>query len=300
MYNLEPKIHNTAMMQVSYYHKKKKDVVEIYNPLFHNSYDKIYAFSIFQYTAKSYVTGDMIKGGTGFDVQTKLPKEIESSCLDYSIFPHCKTSYIWFSRGCIRDCPFCIVRQKEGYIYPVKPKNLNPDGDFITVMDNNFFASPKWKESITQLKEWRQPVDFQGVDARLLTNEMCYELNNFTHYKQIKIAWDNPTENILPKLRTITKIIKPRKLMCYVLIGYWSTQKEDLFRVEKLRDLHIDPFVMPYDKKDRYQKDFARWVNNKAVFKTVKWSEYLNKNPAIQKEVKLSHYLNYFERVDVK
>lgn len=45
-------------------------------------------------------------------------------------------------------------------------------------------------------------------------------------------------------------------------------------RVEKLRELKIDPFVMPYNKKDKYQKSFARWVNHKAIFKTVKWRDY--------------------------
>ena len=44
--------------------------------------------------------------------------------------------------------------------------------------------------------------------------------------------------------------------------------------IEQLKELKIDPFVMPYDKSDSYQKDFARWVNHKAVFKTVKWQDY--------------------------
>ena len=46
LYNLEPKIVNTAMMQVSQYHKKQGDTVETYYPLYHNSYDKVYAFSL--------------------------------------------------------------------------------------------------------------------------------------------------------------------------------------------------------------------------------------------------------------
>jgi hypothetical protein len=44
--------------------------------------------------------------------------------------------------------------------------------------------------------------------------------------------------------------------------------------IETLNSLKIDPFVMPYNKHDRYQKDFARWVNMKATFKTVKWADY--------------------------
>ena len=71
------------------------------------------------------------------------------------------------------------------------------------------------------------------------------------------------------------KHVKPYKIMCYVLIGYWSTPEQDLYRIEKLRELKIDPFVMPYNKSDPYQKRFARWVNHKAIFKTVKWIDYI-------------------------
>lgn len=56
LYNLEPKIFNTALMQVSYYHKHRGDQVEFYNHLEHDSYDKIYAFSLFTFTDKGYLT----------------------------------------------------------------------------------------------------------------------------------------------------------------------------------------------------------------------------------------------------
>ena len=271
---MEPHIENTAMMQVSRYHKDKGDAVELYNHLFHSSYDKVYAFSVFSFSDKSYVRSDMICGGTGFDIKTKLPSEIEKCELDYGIFQKCRTSYIWFSRGCPNRCPFCVVWKKEGNIIPVKPKNLNPKGKYITVQDNNFFANPNWKDAIKQLKEWDQPVDFQGVDARRLTDEMCHSLMELRHHKQIKIAWDNPKDRLLPNLERISRIIKPWRIMCYVLIGYWSTMEEDLFRVETLRNLGIDPFVMPFNKKDPYQRHFARWVNHKAIFGSCTWKEY--------------------------
>ena len=49
----------------------------------------------------------------------------------------------FFSRGCIRKCPFCLVREKEGYIRAVEPVELNPEGKWIEVLDNNFFANPQ-------------------------------------------------------------------------------------------------------------------------------------------------------------
>ena len=65
--------------------------------------------------------------------------------------------------------------------------------------------------------------------------------------------------------------------MCYVLIGYNSLPEEDLYRVEELRKLNIDPFVMPYNKKDKYQMNFARWVNRKELFKSCSFNEYNKK-----------------------
>ena len=63
--------------------------------------------------------------------------------------------------------------------------------------------------------------------------------------------------------------------MIYVLIGFDSTPKEDIYRVDKLREMRLDPFVMPFNRRDPYQRDFARWVNHKAIFKTVAWNEYI-------------------------
>ena len=194
LYNLEPNINNSAMMQVSQYHKMRGDEVEIYSPLYHDSYDKVYAFSLFDFTDKSYVRDDMIKGGTGFDITSRLPPEIEACNLDYSIFPNCDYSIIWFSRGCIRNCPFCVVRRKEGYIRPVEPKNLNPNGKFIKVMDNNFFANPNWRDAVQQLVEWDQPIDMQGFDIRLFDEEQGEALQSLKHRKAFKFAWDNPRE----------------------------------------------------------------------------------------------------------
>ena len=194
LYNLEPHIVNSAMMQVSQYYKNRGNLVESYSPLYHQSYDKIYAFSLFDFTDKGYVSKDMICGGTGFDIQSRLPKEIEDSDYDWSLYPDCDFSMIWFSRGCIRDCPFCVVRQKEGYIRSVAPKNLNPNGKYIKVMDNNFFANPNWRNAVNQLLEWNQPVDLQGFDIRLFDREQGEALQQLRHRKSFKFAWDNPRE----------------------------------------------------------------------------------------------------------
>lgn len=271
--NIEPKIFNTALMQISHYHKNQGDSVEWYDPLspLLNQYDKLYCSSLFTFTDKSNVPARAVCGGTGFDLTTTLPFDCD---LDYSIYPKCKTSYVWFTRGCKRKCPWCVVPEKEGDLHWVRRKQLNPNGRYITIMDNSLFANPMWEDVISWIGQ--MPVDIQGIDVRDITKEQCVALNSLRRWKnkQFKIAWDNPHKDLLPDLKLITKYIKPYKLMCYVLIGYYDEPEKDLHRISTLKSLKIDPYVMCIDRnKNRYQKKFQKWVNGFA-YKNVKWEDF--------------------------
>lgn len=266
---------NLALMKISSYHKRNGDSIEMATL---GNYDKLYVSKLFNFSdlnLNTLITADeTIIGGSGYDLNINLPPEIEVCDPDYSIYPMYDFSLQFYSRGCIRNCSFCIVRQKEGYIKTVKPMALNPNGNRIEVLDNNFFANPEWMFAVNDLMKTKQTVNLHGVDVRLMNEEQAYWLNKLKHHKQIHIAWDFPNLDLTPKIKEMTKYIKPYKIMCYVLIGYNSTPEQDLYRVEKLRELGVDPFVMPYNKSDKYQKKFARWVNHKAIFKTVRWSDY--------------------------
>ncbi len=123
LYNLEPQYVNTAMLQVAQYHYERGDLCEVYDHLNKDDYDLIYAFSIFDFTDKSMVPKNAICGGTGFNVLSRLPPEVEACDYDYSILqPDIDYSIVWFSRGCSRNCGFCVVPRKEGGIKQVKPK----------------------------------------------------------------------------------------------------------------------------------------------------------------------------------
>lgn len=268
--NIEPKIQNTAYMQIAYHHREKGDRVEWFNSDETSRYDQIYCSSLFDFTDKSNVPARAVCGGTGFDLTTKLPFDCD---LDYSLYPTCDRSFVWFSRGCIRNCDFCVVRDKEGKLKPAKPKNLNPNSKYVQVQDNNFFANPNWKKAIWQLWEWGQPVDFQGVDVRLLTPDMCSCLKYTRLASQLKIAWDNPARNLKGEIKELLRHVKPSKIMCYVLTGNGSTLEQDLMRVRELQALKIDIYIMCMDRKDPHQKKFQRWVNGHA-YRRVKWEEF--------------------------
>lgn len=272
--NLEPKIENTALMQISNFHKGHGDSVEWYSPLFYDDYDHIYGSSLFTFTKKPVLKPKMVVGGTGFNACSKLPPEIESSNLDYSIYPNCKTSYIWFSRGCNNHCPFCIVPTKEGKLTLEVPKNLNPNASRISVMDNSFTQLPKdaFHRAIMLLEDLGYPIDWQcGIDCRIVDEDKWNAIRGLRRYKQLRTAWDNPRENLLSNLEIMGDFFGKSALMVYVLIGFWSTPQEDLYRVKVIQKLGLDPWVMPYDKKDPYQRAFERWANRHAG---CEWQDY--------------------------
>ena len=138
--------------------------------------------------------------------------------------------------------------------------------------ENDYYATDPL--AITLL-EWDKPVDIQGFDIRLFDEEQSIAINELDHYNRVKFAWDNPRDNLDDKIELLLENVSYSKLMCYVLIGYWSTPEEDLHRVMHLsEEFKIDAFVMPYDKFDNYQLNFARWCNNKVLFRTRTWEEY--------------------------
>ena len=125
---------NIALEKIRLYYQQQNERIQDYLPLNHHLYDKIYCSSIFTFSNKSYVTDDMICGGSGFDLATKLPAEMESM--------RPKINIGFTTRGCIRNCPFCIVPQKEGYIKIVGDIYDFWDGNSkkITILDNNILA----------------------------------------------------------------------------------------------------------------------------------------------------------------
>ena len=275
---------NLSLMKLSSYHKLRGHKVELAIPMF-GHYDRIYASKVFTFSKDfnplEYHADEIIKGGTGYDITSTLPPEIDKHLgLDYSIYPQHRYSVQLFSRGCIRRCPFCIVHDKEGDIHPVEPMELNPQGQWIEVLDNNFFANPEWKSAVNYLLGTGQIVNLHGVDVRIMNEEQAYWLNKLPIKRSIHIAWDLPQIDLAEKLREVTRYIKPYKLTCYVLVGFGSTVEQDMYRIETLRDLGIKPFVMPYRDFDnkrvptQYEKDLARYVNKPQLFQTMPFSDF--------------------------
>lgn len=277
---------NLAQMKLSAWHKAHGDDVEVYDGF--SRYDRVYASKVFTSSPDwmEIINADeVVRGGTGYDCDKPLPDEVEHTMPDYSLYNITDTAYGFLTRGCPRHCPFCIVGDKEG----TKSVKVADISEFwsgqrnIVLNDPNILACKDRESLLLQLKESRAWVDFnQGLDARLLDNDMCRLLADI-RIKEIHFAWDNYHDGgkILPKLEMFarhSRLVHGHNAIVYVLTNYNTTHQQDLERIYTLRKLGYWAYVMIYDKKNApdITKKMQRWCNNRYIFaKCERFEDYL-------------------------
>lgn len=267
-------------MKISAWHKTQGDSVEWWNGFKH--YDRVYQSKVFDstYTPDNEFciqADEVIKGGTGYGLDNKLPDEIEHIMPDYSLYGTTNTAYGFLTRGCPRACPFCIVAEKEG-LNSVKVADLSEwwqGQKNIVLLDPNLLACREHIDLLNQLSQSGAWVNFtQGLDARMLTENNIEALNG-VKTKMVHFAWDlmKESEAVIKGLELYAKqgaVQDFRKRRVYVLCNYDTTQEENLYRVYKLKEMQYDPYIMIYDKPHapKEAKRLARWVNNKFIFRS--------------------------------
>lgn len=274
---------NFALMKISSYYKEQGDEVQIWNPI--EKFDRVYSSKVFTFTPEeTMLPEDTIKGGTGYGIYDKLPFFIEISKPDYSLYPNVKHAIGFLTRGCIRKCPWCVVPKKEGDIemYEKWTNIKRPDSRDIVFMDNNVLASAWGLHEIVEMVGKDVRVDFnQGLDARLITPEIAFLLSKLKWIRFIRMSCD--TDAMLDTvLQAVGRLgnngVKPYRIFVYLLV---QDIKSAEFRATRLRDAGVEVFAQPYRdfenniEPTQEQRDFARWVNHKAIFKSVdRFSDY--------------------------
>lgn len=171
-------------------------------------------------------------------------------------------------------------------------KIKRPDSRDIVFMDNNVLACEYGIEQMREMVGENVRVDFnQGLDARLITPEIAEILSGLKWIKYIRTACDTDSmlDVVLEKAELLRRYgVKPWRLFVYVLVKDIPSAEK---RVIALRDAGMNPFAQPYrDFENNIEptaeaKAFARWVDNKAVFKSAKtFNEYSTKIRGHNKE----------------
>jgi len=310
---MDGKWPNLALMKLSTWHKMQGDSVALLRP---RTYDRrhfgkprnleinppkgftpdiVYISCIFTWNAPiAHGIAEMLRaegakvflGGSGVDLQTTLPDEIEHLRPDYDLYG-VDYSMGFLTRGCIRRCPWCIVPRKEGYIkrWSELREFMDPRHRKLMLLDNNLLAHSDAEKILRELADLSQlkglKVCFtQGLDIRLVTPEIVRLLKRIDYRdpefekKALYFAWDVPSEEerVVKGIKTLVVNGIPKShLRFYALIGYGIRAEDytwdyflqnDWHRYEVLRKLGVKMIPMIYnDRKDLpLARAFRRWV----------------------------------------
>ena len=284
--DVDSKMPNLALMKISAWHKKRGDRVYLNNGC--QDPDKVYISCMFsKNAARARGIAKMFScpveiGGYGVN-GTKLPDEIEHTMPDYDGLDFAMG---FTSRGCIRNCPWCIVPRMEGPIRNHAPitEFLPDELEKVVLFDNNFKASPRWRENLKYIIDHGIKVNFtQGLDIRLVDEEFAgmlaecdYRASNFKD-KQLYFSFDvlEIEYKIMCGIETLRGAgipIDRHHITFYMLVGFGVDSKDytwdyfvkhDYHRFKVLREFGVRPYVMLYNgRRDipilRY---FRQWVN---------------------------------------
>ena len=277
--DVDGKIPNLALMKLSAYHKSKGDTVgfNITDP------NKVYISCIFKKN-RSQALGlskmfncDVVFGGSGINYN-KLPDEIEHTMPDYDLYPS-EYSMGFTSRGCFRNCDFCIVCDKEGSLKPNSDIYEFYDSRFshMVLLDNNILGLKyHFKKVSKQIIDNSLSVDFnQGLDIRLINDNNAKILSDLRVKPDYRFAWDNIKDE--DKILKGIKILKDHNIshcLFYVLVGFNSTKEDDLYRLNKLKELDQRAYVMRY-QKNRFYNDLSAWANQQRFFMSMDFDRFV-------------------------
>ena len=276
LYTDAPK-HNLALMKISAWHKMNGDKVTLNMPIMPCDYS--YASIIFEKNINKYYADEY--GGIGYVGQsgaqetTRLRDEICNCLPDYTLFP-IDYSIGYTFRPCFRKCGFCKVWK----VAPVDREHHsifdfhNPRFTKICLLNNNTFFDKQWKETFEEIWDAKLTVvDENGYDLRLMDEEKADALRKTKFQGKIHYAWD-----LMENERQVINGLKiAPKGTVYVLIGYDTTEEEDIYRVQKIVELGHDPYIMPYHQS-KAEKRFKRFIDSFMwrKYKTIEqaWGEY--------------------------
>ena len=284
---VDGKLPNLALMRLAAYHKSRGDEVEWFAPLVR--YDRVYASKIFTFTPDDpYLPPDTIRGGTGYDIRSHLPEEVEAFDPDYSIYPDFTEAIGFLTRGCVNKCPWCVVPEKEGGIHVVGDVERVAAGrKRVLLFDNNFLAAPLEfvREQAEKMRRLKIRVDFnQATDARLYTEDTAPIMARVPWIRHPRLSCD--TDGMVPHVLRAVRLLRENgwtyEVFVYILAKNDGIDSA-LDRINRLTsaDRYIVPFVMPYcdlhsnaNPPGRRLRDLARWCNRQTLRKACKFEDY--------------------------
>lgn len=280
-----------GLLKLAAYYKERGDKVRFVRGFDSNGFypDKIYITSLFTYAwepvhevikyySKKYKKAEITVGGiyatlcedhlrktfkNRIKVHKGLCNKVENILPDYSLVPDWNASIVFSSRGCIRNCPFCAVKELEPEFKARKSiKHLiYPGHRKVILWDNNILASPYWEDIFQELEDLKLEVDFnQGIDARLINTKVISWLKRLK-ISLLRLAYD--TQRIRKHLKQSIDLLKEagfsgRRILVYCLYNNpfeKDTPESFLDRLKDLIDWGVVSYPMRYEPLEPGEKN---------------------------------------------
>ncbi|MGM0409123.1 MAG: hypothetical protein ACQEQF_00055 [Bacillota bacterium] len=322
---------NLALMKISNYYKNKGykiKLIDDYDKV--DNYDKIFLSKVF---TKTNIPIDfknnknIFYGGTGFNYDKKdfLADEIEHYKPDYNLYnnidvdgKYYKNHSIGFlTRFCFRQCEFCVNRNKTKVERWSSLEEFDDKKNkYFVFLDDNFLGYKNRVEIFNNIIDTGKPYEFkQGLDFRLINEEIIYLLNNSKSRGNFIFAFDNieDREIIENKLKLWRKYNNNR-LRFYVLTAFdknkkydkefWKNDIKNTFeRIRILGENKSLPYIMRYKKyEDSLYRgmyvNLASWCNQPSFFTKMTFRDYSRKKGGILKSGRKGAAWRYLEKFE--
>ena len=156
----------------------------------------------------------------------------------------------------------------------------------LVLMDNNILALREYAmEQLGKIIKGGYRVDFnQGLDARLVDDEIAQKLASIRWINSIRFGCDTPKQigeveraislidgySESPKYYFLYTIITKDMEESYERISHFREYKRIRVQAQPYRELDNPKQVLP-----QWQKDMARWANKKQLYKTIDFKEFV-------------------------
>ena len=153
----------------------------------------------------------------------------------------------------------------------------------LILMDNNVLASGYGLRQIEKIAKLKLHVDFnQGLDARLVTDDIARLLAKVKWLKRIRFGCDTPGQ-IAEVERAASLIDKYGYKGEYFLYCILMDFKESFYRINYWK--HVSPRFVPHAQPYRslnnprqiipqWQKDMAHWADRKELYKSCEFKDF--------------------------
>ena len=254
--DVDGRLPNFALMKLSRYYKEQgRKVILGYKDCCLKGPEVVYASAIFHnhvtdkriLNLRRYYGGSLMLGGSGVDINRRLPENIEKLPPDYDLYPELGDRAIGFlTRGCVFQCAFCIVPAKEG-----RPRQVSDLDTLLAgrrkliLLDDNILSHPKADDFLAEMASrdiqinFTQTLDFRLMDRRkaaLLRHIKCSNLRFSRRVYHFSLNSNKGIKQLARKYKMFRFSAQDNvEFIC--MYGFNTTLAEDVARFRFLRSL---------------------------------------------------------------